>query len=144
VPNLREDQAVIHVSVDGVNPPFVPSGWSSFSGGDVEAQNVKLWPGGMLPQQDLGGPPTRSDATVQRPYSDALHPYLVQFENVAGRAGMQIIYQPKDANGNPIGGVYTIKGKLKTVTRPNYEASATNPAYLTLVMSCDFEAHLSD
>lgn len=144
MPLVREDQAVIHAAVAGVNPPAVPSGWSSLDGGDVQANNVKVWPGGMLHQQDLGGPATRSDITIKRPYSDSLHQYLVQWENVVGRAAMWVSYTLKDANGNPLSGTVTYTGKLKQVIRPNYDANNNNPAFVTLVMSADLANHISN
>lgn len=134
---LREDQAVIHASVNGVNPPFSTAGWSALEWGDVEANNVKVFPGGMLQQQDLGGVQTRADATVTRPFSDTLHPYLSQWENVVGTATMRITYTPKDANGNPNGAPVTITGRLKKVTRPKYDANGNAAAMLGLVMSCN-------
>lgn len=134
---LREDQAVIHANVTGVNPPFSAAGWSALDWGDVEANNVKVFPGGMTLQQDLGAPATRGDATVTRPLTDALHPYITQWENAVGAATMRITYTPKDANGNPNGAPVTITGRLKKVTRPKYDANGTAAAMIGLVMSCN-------
>ena len=138
MPKFREDQAVVHALVNGVNTPasWLLEGWSSFSGGDPDANNVKVFPGNMLNQEDLGGVVTWSDITIERPYSDSVHLYVVQWANVCGRADMWASYTPKDANGNPLGGTFTYKGKLKSVKRPQYSAAATGTAaYLALVMS---------
>jgi hypothetical protein len=141
---LRDDQFLIHVGVDGVAFPSAPSGWSSCEGGDVTAPNTGIHPGGMFPEIKLGGVPTRSDVTVKRPYSTALHAYVVQLENVAGRAPMSVSFTPLDANGNPAGGTITMTGKLDGVQRPNYDASSTgNAAYLTLIMGANLEASIS-
>ena len=138
MPKLREDQAVVHAAVTGVNTPasLALEGWSSLDGGDPEANNVKVFPGNMLPQQDLGGVVTWSDITITRPYSDVVHPYYGQWANVTGRASMWVSYTPKDANGNPTGGTITYQGVLKAVRRPGYNAQNTgNAAMLTIVMS---------
>lgn len=133
--NMREDQFLIAAGVVGVNLPPVYS-WSSLSGGDVEAEDTKARPGGMLPQQSLGGPTTRNDVTVERNYNPALHPYVVQLENVAGRATMWVSYTPLDNNGNPAGGTTVINGTLKGVKAPDRNAnSTTTAAYLSLTMS---------
>ena len=138
MPKFREDQAVVHAAVSGVNTPasLMLEGWSSLDGGDPEANNVKVFPGNMLNQEDLGGVTTWTDLTIGRPYSDIVHPYYGQWANVNGRAAMWVSYTPKDANGNPAGGTYTYQGKLKAVRRPGYNAQNTgNAAFLVLVMS---------
>lgn len=143
MPNLkREDQWLIKVGVTGVNLPKVFS-WTTMTGGDLDAEDVKTRPGGMLNQISLGGPSTRNDCTLERNYSNALHPFIVQLENVAGRAAMWASYTPLDGNGNPDGPTVTLTGKLKTVKSPDKNANNTNAAFLQLVMSCDVPSHIS-
>lgn len=141
MPLFREDEALITATVANISfPPFFV--WSSLEGGDAESNDTKVWPGGMQPQVSLGGPRTRTDATIKTPYSPALHALLVPLENVAGNAAMSVSYTPLDASGNPAANspTVTLHGILKTVTRPNYEASAQAAAMLSLVMSCHAEA----
>ena len=142
MPQHREDQFRIHVQVDGVNYPEVTS-WSTMTGGDIDSEDTKVRPGGMLPQISLGGPTTRSDVVVERLYSTGLHPYLVQLENVAGRAAMRVSATPLDANGNPDGGTVTYHGLLKTVKSPDKNANGQAAAFLTLTMSCQAESSIS-
>lgn len=139
---MREDQFLLHAGVTGVNLPSTYS-WASMEGGDLEAQNVKTHTGGMLPEQDLGGPSTRTDATMQRNYNAALHAYFVQLENTVGKGGMWMSWTPLDANGNPNGGTVTITGKVKSAKPSGRNANNTGPAYLVVVMSCDVESHIS-
>jgi hypothetical protein len=136
---IREDQAIIQCQVTGINLPAVYS-WASYEGGDVEAEDVKTRPGGLLPQVNLGGPAQRTDVTVKRQYSAQLHAFIVQLENVAGRAFCVASYTILDANGNPNGGTVTVTGILKTVQRPNWEANASNAAFLGLVIGVNQEA----
>lgn len=143
MPLLRQDQAAISVTVTGVALPFIKS-WTMLEGGDVEAEDTKTRPGGMLPQVNLGGPSSRSDCTVTRNYSAALHPYIVQLENVAGRAAMKVAYTILDANGVPSGPTVTMTGILKTVTRPNFDANATGAAFLSLVMGANVASSISN
>lgn len=142
MPNLREDQWLIHAQVDGVNFPSTFS-WTTMSGGDIEAQDTKTRPGGMLPEQSLGGPTTRSDCTVERNYNSALHAYIVQLENAAGRATGRVSYTPLDANGNPSGGTVTLHGLLKGVKPPDKNANNTGAAFLALTFSCQVAASIS-
>lgn len=142
MPNLRGDQFLLHAGINGVNIPSTFS-WTSMEGGDLEAQNVKTHPGGMLPEQDLGGPTSRTDATMNRNYNAALHAYFVQLENASGRGSMWMSWTPLDANGNPNGGTVTITGKVKGVKAPGRDANNTGPAYLSVMMSCDVESTIS-
>lgn len=131
MPFFREDQAAIHVSVDGV--PLDNEVWSALEGGDSQAQNVKHRPGGMGDEIELGGPVSRSDLTVKRMYSDVLHALIVNLENAAGKRVGTASYTPLDADGNVAGQTITYSGVLKSVTRPNAEANSNAAAELVLV-----------
>ncbi len=135
---LREDQATISVDIPDLpgNLPQVKS-WTSLMGGDLESADVKTRPGGMVGQINLGGPTTRTDATVTRPYTNELHPHIVDLENIAGTAHMTIHYSILDTRGNVVGKTVAMTGILKNVTRPQFDANAENTAMLTLVMGCD-------
>lgn len=135
MPTFREDQARIQVSVAGVTMDSAP--WTTFQGGDAEAQNVNTRPGGMQPAIELGGPINRSDVTVERLYSDVTHGWYPQLDAVCGKASMWASYTPLDANGNPVGATITYTGILKTVTRPNADANATGAQHLSLVMGAN-------
>jgi|SRR5947209_112366 len=136
---MREDQFLLQCSVAGVNLPIVYS-WAEWEGGDVEGEDQKTRPGGMLPQVNLGGPATRTDVTMRRQYSAQLHPFIVALENVAGKASGTLSYTPLDANGNPNGGTVTITGILKNVVPPPKNANQANPAFLGLVFGVNQEA----
>lgn len=136
MPQLREDQALIHVDVSGV--ALDNNAWTSMDGGDLEAQDTKTRPGGMGEELNLGGPTTRSDLTVMRQYTnDVLHPLIRDLEVACGSATMSVRYTPLDADGNPAGETHTITGKLKGVPKPKWDANAQGAAFLSLVMGCD-------
>lgn len=139
---IRQDQATISVPSLPVSLPFVKS-WAALEGGDLESADVKTRPGGMVGQVNLGGPTTRTDCTVTRPYTKELHPYIVALEEVAGRGAMAISYTILDAAGNVIGPTVTLRGILKNVTRPNFDSNAEGTAMLALVMGCNVTASIS-
>src|SRR5689334_17728635 len=99
---LRQDQATISVPVLPVRLPFVKS-WATLEGGDLESEDTKTRPGGMVGQVNLGGPTTRTDATVGRPYTKELHPFIVPLEQVAGNGAMNISWTILDAKGSAAG-----------------------------------------
>ena len=144
MPILRQDQAAISVPQLSVSLPFVTS-WTSLEGGDLESEDTKTRPGGMLPQVNLGGPTTRTDATVMRPYTPELHPFFKPLEDAAGKSTMAISWVILDATGaRPAGAsVVTLHGILKNVTRPNWDANATGATHLSLVMGCNVDASVS-
>jgi hypothetical protein len=144
---IRQDQATISVPQLPVALPFVPS-WATLEGGDLEAEDTKTRPGGMLPQVTLGGPTTRNDATVSRPYTRELHPFLVPLEKFAGFGRMAITYTimgPNLTTGKlvTLGPTVTLRGILKNVTRPNWDANSASTAMFSLVMGCDVESHVT-
>lgn len=139
---LRQDQATISVPVLPVALPYVKS-WAALEGGDIESEDVKTRPGGLVGQVNLGGPTTRTDATVMRPYTKELHKYIVALENFAGQGTMHITYTILDATGNVIGPTVTLKGILKNVVRPNFDSNTSGVAMLSLVMGCDVAASIS-
>ncbi len=91
----------------------------------------------MVDQINLGGPTTRTDATVSRPYTQELHPFLVPLETVAGNGEMHITWTFLNANRIAGPATVTLTGILKNVVRPSWDANATGAAMLGLVMGCD-------
>ena len=143
MPLLRQDMATITVDLPDMSPalPPPPNGgsWSMLEGGDLESEDTKVRPGGMVGQVNLGGPTTRTDATVSRPYSSEIHPFIKRLENQAGNGSMKIHWTAMNAAKQALGNVFTITGILKNVTRPNWDSNATGAAMLAVVMGCDVE-----
>lgn len=150
MPLIREDQAFIAVQVGGVNAldtsdtnytplgAAVPSsGWTSFEGGDIEAEDVFTRPGGMRAGVNLGGPTKRSDVTVKVQYSTDLDGVIKPLEGLAGKRSMAVSWTPLDADGNTNGNTNTLTGVLKQVMRPNFDANASGATFLSLVMACN-------
>jgi hypothetical protein len=140
MPYLRADQAEIHVGVNGIN--FPATRWQALDGGDVQAKSLNTRPGGIMPAVSLGGPTSRTDATVKRLYGTHVHAYVVALENVCGQARMWISYTPLDADGNTNGAKITMVGSLKQVNHPSLDANSSSAGVLSLVMDCDVEAHI--
>lgn len=142
MPLLREDQALIHVDVNGVGLDAKP--WTTLSGGELQAQSVNTRPGGMQASKELGGPVMRSDVTVTRQYSnDVLHGKLMALDKACGKATTHVSWTPLDADGNPSGASVTYSGILKQVTHPNLDANASAAQFLTLVVGLDQDAIVS-
>jgi hypothetical protein len=141
MPKLREDQAAIHVQVYDPttgNPILDSVVWASMDGGDIEATDTKTRPGGMGDEENLGGPRTRSDCTVERQYTnDVLHPLIPALERATGGGAGKISWTPLDGDGNPNGQTESITGILKGVKKPKWDANASNTAFLVLTFGCN-------
>ena len=137
MPDLRADQALITVTVPGSG--LDKAAWASLDGGDITATDTKTRPGGGGYEISLGGPPTRSNCTVTRQYTnDVIHSLIPVLESMAGSAGMSVAWTPLDGDYNKNGDTHTIKGKLiEVMTTKRDSQTTTEVMFLTLVMSCD-------
>lgn len=135
---VTENEAIISVSVAGVNFPSYIKTWSTYGGGDPSAATSQLLPGNVQSGAiAMPGPVTRSNVTVTLPYSWDIHALVSQIENAVNNK-MSAGYTPTDADGNPNGNKpVTRSGILKQPQFPNWDAKSGQPAFLTLIMECD-------
>jgi hypothetical protein len=141
MPFLRSDQALILVSVAGVNLPNSVS-WQSFTGGDVEASSKQATPGGVMPSVSLGGVPKRTQITVTHVYgasysgrdTHSVDHYVYDLDNVCGFALMTVSTTPLDDDTNPCGDTMTYTGTLIKVQRPAWDVESATVAKLSLVL----------
>ena len=122
---VRQDQADIRVSVDGVAYGDGNS-WVTVAGGKVTAPGAKTRPGGMGKEIEIGGPATRSNPTVTTQMSDimaAQHPTL---EGKIGRGQAKVSIQFLDNYGHALPGASeTLKGILLGAELPDLNGEAT-------------------
>jgi hypothetical protein len=122
---IRQDQADIRVSVDGVAYGDGNS-WVTMTGGKVSAPGGKTRPGGMGREVEVGGPATRSNPVVTIQHSDVMagqHPTL---ESKIGRGQARVLVQFLDNYGNAISGAsHTVKGLLLGAELPDMNGEAT-------------------
>lgn len=130
---FRSDQAVIHVTVAGVN--LDSESWDVMEAGDIKADSLAVFPGGMAPQVELGGLPKRGELTVSRLWSDILIAQFKALDAVAGFAAVTASYavlKPnRETTSNP---PITYRGVLLSVERPNYKSSTAEEALLKLTV----------
>ncbi len=135
----RSDQVGLGFSVTGLSLPNQP--WDVLEGaeGTVEG-NLVVHPGGQLPQRALGGIAARGPATIKKLWSASWLAVFKELEALRGAAQIAITYTVKATAFSPVvfSEVYT--GVLGEVSRPNYDASKTEPAYLTVHADLDGEA----
>lgn len=138
MPYIREDQADIRVTVDGV--PFGDS-WFSVEGGNLEADDSKTRPGGMGSEVSLGGPASRDDVTVETQLTDismGWHKTLEQ--KVIEGAPVKVGYTFLNRFKQPVGESHTVVGTLKSARLPNMDTGSSDPSMYQIVISCDEQA----
>lgn len=122
----RQDTWVIRLTINGVSFGV----WDKKTGGEIDSDDIKYYPGGMAPPIMLGGKVTTGNVTLQRLY-DRIddHGKISTLINAAGRGTITISQKPMDIDGNEGGGraiVYT--GVLKRVSPPDIDSESTTAA----------------
>ena len=122
---IRQDQADIRVSVDGVAYGDGNS-WVTVAGGKVTSPGAKTRPGGMGREVEVGGPGTRSNATVTIQNSDIMAAQHATLESKIGRGLARVSIQFLDNYGQAIPGASeTLKGILLGAELPDLNGEAT-------------------
>jgi hypothetical protein len=125
----REDQYAISVKI-GDLPASI---WDKLDGGEVDSEELKYRPGGMLPQVSLGGSTEVGNLTVSRLYDlDRDHPGMHTLMASVGKATVVISRQPLDVDGNVKGDPLVYTGKLKAVTPPNVDSESSDAGMLEI------------
>jgi hypothetical protein len=132
----REDTWLVTVKV-GDNPLGV---FDQFSGGEVDSEEARYSPGGMVAEISLGGRRTIGNVTVSRYCDRELDwPNIKWLTGQVGIARCTIGYTPMTASGVVAAGTATLtyEGTLKTVTPPEHDSTGNDAAQLELEITCD-------
>jgi hypothetical protein len=110
-------------------------------GGNLEADDSKVRPGGMGDEVSLGGPASRDDVTVAIPMTDVVSTWHRTLETkVIEDAPTKVAYTFLNRLKQPIGISHTVTGTLKGVTIPDMDTGSSDAAMYELVISCDERA----
>jgi hypothetical protein len=125
----RQSTWRVSLAVDGVDWGV----WEKKTGGKVSGGTVTIKPGGMAPQQSLGGTPTTDAITLVRNYDRVRdHARIGQLLAGVGRAVVVVKQQPLDAEGNAYGSPIVANGTLDAVAPPDVDASSDNSSEITV------------
>src|SRR4051812_6328274 len=104
----RQDTFTVIVTLNGNSLGI----WDKKSGGEVDSEENKYYPGGMQPPQDLGGKVTPGNVTCSRLYDrHDDHDKINTLLNAVGKGSMTVSQRPMDVNGNPYGRPIIYRGK---------------------------------
>lgn len=125
----RQDTWAIRCSLNG-NTLGV---WDKKTGGAVDSDDGKYYPGDMAEPLAIGGRKTTDNVTLQRFYDlHDDHDKINLLFNAAGRGNMVISQRPLDQDGNPYGKPIIYHGKLKRVLPPETDSESGTVALIEI------------
>ncbi len=128
----RSDTALIVINVENITVDTEP--WDIFEGGEKKSAGLKVFPGGMAEQIELGGTPEREAIKVSRKWSDVLVNAFAKLDEGAGNAHMEVSVTNLNALKVPTGPTTTWSGILLECKQPNRKAGPSEEIYLELTM----------
>ena len=124
----RQDTWSIIVQYKGNNMGY----WDKKSGGEVDSDDTKYYPGGMQPPISLGGRQTTGNVTLQRIWDANDATIIGDMLASVGKAAVTITQRPRDIDGNPYGDHITYNGILKRVLPPETDSESGSAALLEI------------
>lgn len=131
---IREDQADIRVSVDGV---LYGDSWASAEGANLEADDSKTRPGGMGREVSAGGPASRDDLTVETQFTDAVAAFHRRLEGRVGNGRVNVSIAWMTPERTPTGTSLIVTGTLKRAATPDMNSEESGVGRYQVVVSCD-------
>lgn len=130
----RLDQEKVDVNVAGKDLGV----FQTFEGGELKSDDTKNRPGGMAPEESLGGFSSRDPITVTRNYKlERDHPQIGFLNQQVGRGKVVIVRTVLDVDANPVGDPITYTGRLMSCTPGNHDSASADPKMLSLEVSAD-------
>jgi hypothetical protein len=130
----RVDQERVTINIDGVGLGV----FDSFAGGASKAEDTKNRPGGMGPEESLGGPVSRDAFTVGRLYNlERDHPRMKMLDGKVGFGRVVAVRQKLNRDKSPAGDPTTYTGTLIAYTMPDHDSNSGDKAVFSLEVSAD-------
>lgn len=131
----RSDQFLIHPVFAGIVIDNEP--WDLFEGGENKSAGLKVWPGGMQDQVELGGTPEREPIKLARKWADPLIVAYKQLEGIVGNGPVSVSVTTLNAQKIPLNDTTTYSGIVLEVHRPNYKSGPSEQAMLEITIGPD-------
>src|SRR5215831_17271628 len=130
----RQDMFVVRLTVEGNSFGI----WDKKTGGELDSDEVKYYPGGMNAPVTLGGRVNPGNITLQRLY-DRIddHQRINTLLNGVGKALVSVSQRPMDLDGHGYGKTIVWTGKLKRVLVPDVDSEAQSAAMVEVEITVD-------
>jgi hypothetical protein len=130
----RKDQSAVSATIDGVDTGI----WEKKTGGAVDSDDTKIYPGARQAPVSLGGKRLPENITLTRTFFlDRDLPVIKGWMNRVGKAVVIVRDQPLDADDNVLGAPLIQSGKLKMVTPPERDSEASDAAQVVIEVAVD-------
>lgn len=112
--------------------------WDKMSGGVLDSDETKYYPGAMAPPVSLGGRKTTDNVVVSRLYRLGRdHDIIQQIFDSVGKSRTVVTKQPLDINANAYGRPIVYNGTLKRCTPPPVDSESSAAALIELEITID-------
>jgi hypothetical protein len=137
---LRQDTWAVGILLNGKKMGI----WDKKTGGELDSEESKYYPGGMELPVSLGGRVTPGNITCQRLYDKVLdtEEMALWFRNV-GKGGVQITQRPMDIDGQRYGKAIIWNGTLKRVSMPDVDSESNSAALLEIEVTVATPPHVA-
>jgi hypothetical protein len=137
----RQDTYNVSVTVfrpDNNKVAIIKGTWDKLTGGEVDSDDTKYYPGGMVDPISLGGRKSVGNLTVSRLYRlERDHDAAQAMINAVGKSKVTISKQPLDLDGNSSGRPIVYNGILKRCTFPEVDSEASGAGMIELEVTVD-------
>jgi hypothetical protein len=112
--------------------------WDKLSGGAIDSDDSKYYPGAMVDPVSLGGRKTVDNVTLSRLFLLERDQGILQTLIVgAGKSRVVIAKQAMDIEANVFGKPLVYNGRLKRVTPPEVDSEASGAAMVEIEVTVD-------
>lgn len=130
----RVDQERVSVTISGIKLGV----FDSFAGGAAKAEDTKNRPGGMGPEESLGGPTSRDAFTLGRLYNlERDHPLMKTLDGLVGAGRVVAVRQKLNRDKSPAGDPITYTGTMMAYTMPDHDSNSGDKAVFSIEVSAD-------
>src|SRR5215831_5454 len=132
----RQDTYNVSVTVfrpENSKVAIIKGTWDKLTGGEVDSDDTKYYPGGMVDPISLGGRKSVGNLTISRLYRlERDHDAAQAMINAAGKSKVTVSKQPLDLDGNSSGRPIVYNGILKRVTFPEVDSEASGAGMIEI------------
>jgi hypothetical protein len=132
----REDQYNVTAEVTYAGRTETLGTFDKFSGGEMDSEEAKYYPGGMQQVISLGGRVSVGNVTISRLYDLARdHPLVGWLMGGCGKAAFTVTKTSLTVDATAVEHPLVYTGTLKAVTPPDHDSESNDAALIALEMT---------
>jgi hypothetical protein len=137
---MLTSQERVTITIIGLGMTLELGVFDTFTGGAKKGEQIKHRPGGMAPQEAVGGLSSRDDFTTSRRYRlDRDHPIRKKLDALVNIGEVTAVRQKLNPDKTPNGDPETYTGILSGFVMPDHDSDEAAKAMFVLEVSADEE-----